>query len=482
MICLRLCLRTITTMKSDLGEGALFCLDTIAAVSTPFGKGGVALIRVSGQDAVLIADRVFKAVSGKALSQTKSRLAVYGEMISDGDTVDDGIAVVYRAPASFTGEDTVEITCHGGVLVTSRVLEALLAAGARQATAGEFTRRAFINGKMSLTRAEALGNLLDASSEEQLKLSRGGYIGALARDTEHMYDAMCAVLSNIEAGIDFPEEDLTEMSREEILSALCNIQHSVCCLLKTYRTGHAIAEGIPTAVCGKPNVGKSALYNRLVGRDAAIVTDIAGTTRDVLSETVTVGKVTLRLSDTAGIHDTDDVVESIGVKRAKAVMEEAELVLALLDGSRPADDEDEALVRQVCSLNIPTLWVITKADVANNSHQAEALLPPDAQKVHISSVTGEGIDILERKINEMYIDEDIRTAEDAVVFSARQNSALRKASESLKEAIRLFEDMLPYDICAESVRDAMGAIAELCGREVREDVIGEIFSKFCVGK
>lgn len=468
-------------MRTDFFS-ASDCLDTVAAVSTPFGKGGVALLRLSGGDAIEIADRAFAAVSGKKLDQTPSRLAVYGNVLLDGEAVDDGIAVIYRAPASFTGEDTVEITCHGGVLVTSRVLEALISAGARQAGAGEFTRRAFINGKMSLTKAEALGNLLEAQNEEQLKLSRGGYTDKLSKSAEELYDGMCAVLANLEAGIDFPEEDLTEMSREEVLSALGKIQHSVCRLLDTYRTGHAIAEGIPTVVCGKPNVGKSALYNRLLGRDAAIVTDIAGTTRDVLSDTVTVGRVTLRLSDTAGIHDTTDVVEGIGVKRAKDAIAEAELVLALLDGSRPADDEDRQLAEHLTEIGANTIWVVTKSDLGTVENSPLTILPPQSEPVIISAQTGEGMDVLSRRINRMYVDDQLRTGEDAVVFNARQNAALKRTREALGESLSLLESELPYDICAESIREAMSAIAELCGREVREDVISEIFSKFCVGK
>lgn len=469
------------TMRNNY-FGASDCLDTVAAVSTPFGKGGVALLRLSGADAIEIADRAFAAVSGKRLADTPARLAVYGNIILDGDVIDDGIAVIYRAPASFTGEDTVEISCHGGVLVTSRVLEALISAGARQAAAGEFTRRAFINGKMSLTKAEALGNLLEARSEEQLKLSRGGYADKLSHSAEEIYDGICAILANLEAGMDFPEEDLTEMSREEILSALGIIQHSVCRLLDTYRTGHAIAEGIPTVVCGKPNVGKSALYNRLLGREAAIVTDIAGTTRDVLSDTVTLGRVTLRISDTAGLHDTADVVEGIGVKRARDTIAESELVLALLDGSRPADTEDEALISHLIEIGANTVWVITKSDLDAATNSPLNLLPTGASPIIISAQTGEGIDELSACINRMYVDDELHTGEDAVVFNARQNAALKRAKEALGDAVNLLESELPYDICAESIRASMDAIAELCGREVREDVISEIFSKFCVGK
>ena len=473
-----------------------FSLNTVAAISTPFGKGGVAMLRVSGSDAVEIASRVFYPASGLSLETVGGRRAVYGKIYypdaklnraSAADAaveIDDGIAVVYHAPASFTGEDVVEICCHGGVIVTSRVLEALLSAGAVQAGAGEFTRRAFINGKMSLTEAEALGNLLDAGNEEQLKLSRSGYSGALCRSIDGIYDALCEVLSNMEAGMDFPEEDLTDMPAWEIRERLVDASEKLEKLADTYRTGHAIAEGIPTVICGKPNVGKSALYNRLVGADAAIVTEVAGTTRDVLSRTVSLGRVTVKLSDTAGIHDTSDIVENIGIGRARDALNEAELIIALFDGSRSPDGEDLELVKYLSELSAEVIWVISKADVAGADTVAEVkkIIPEGGEAVLVSSLSGAGCDVLASAVEKLYIDGNIRTEEEAVVFNARQSVAIRGALSSITETLEMLDMGVPSDVCAESIMEAMSSLAEIGGREVREDVISDIFSRFCVGK
>ena len=469
-----------------------FSLGTVAAISTPFGKGGVAMLRISGSDAIKIASRVFYPASGNSLDTVGGRCAVYGRIYYPAENenrasaaeIDDGIAVVYQAPASFTGEDVVEICCHGGVLVTTRVLEALLAAGAEQAGAGEFTRRAFINGKMSLTEAEALGNLLDAGNEEQLKLSRSGYSGALCRSIDEIYDSLCEVLSNMEAGMDFPEEDLTDMPAEEIVERLSDALKRLQKLLDTYRTGHAIAEGIPTVICGKPNVGKSALYNRLVGSDAAIVTEVAGTTRDILSKTVSLGRVTVKLSDTAGIHDSSDIVENIGIGRAKVALDEAELVIALFDGSRLPDSDDLKLAKYLSSLSSQVIWVISKADIASADALAslEDIIPKDGERVLISSISGDGCEALAAVVEKMYIDGNIRTEEEAVVFNARQSVAIRGALNSIAQTLDMLDAGVPSDVCAESIMEAMSSLAELGGREVREDVISEIFSRFCVGK
>ncbi len=450
--------------------------DTIAAVSTPYGKGGVAVIRISGEDAVAIAARVFAPMNQTPLSACVPRTAVYGEITDPDDAcvLDDGLAVVFHAPHSFTGEDTVEISCHGGILVTRRVLEACFMAGARQALAGEFTRRAFLNGKLELERAEALGNLLDAGSDAQMKLARAGMSGLLTDRTEGIYRDLCAVLANLEAGMDFPEEDLTELSREELRNLTGKALFEVESLIDTWRTGHAIAEGIPTVICGRPNVGKSAFYNRLVGRDAAIVTDVAGTTRDVLTDTVTLGRVTLRLSDTAGLRESDDFVERIGVERARRAMEDAELILCLSDTC--PDPEADALSDALRAEGKTVIRVLTKWD-----------LHPDAVcdvqgGVAVSSVSGDGFAALTSLVEEAFIDADLRMGEDAVVFSARQAAALRECAVALRAAVdNLFAD-LPYDICADDLRAALATLGTLCGREVTEDVIGEIFARFCVGK
>ncbi len=454
--------------------------DTVAAVSTPYGKGGVAVIRVSGEDAVAIAERIFRPVGGRALSAFAPRTAVYGEIFDPREpdrVLDDGLCTVFRAPRSFTGEDTVEIACHGGVLVTHHVLEACFAAGARQATAGEFTRRAYLNGKLDMERAEALGNLLDAGNDEQLKLARAGMNGLLAARADALYADLCGLMANMEAGIDFPEEDLTEMTREELRAAVLEARHATSALAATYRTGHAIAEGVPTAICGRPNVGKSAFYNRLVGRDAAIVTDIAGTTRDVLTDTVSLGRVTLRLSDTAGLRESDDPVEQIGISRARRVVEEAELVFVLLDPHDPSE-EDEMLLRDLAATDKTVIRVYTKRDLGGDFIPVDDAIPT----VYLSSVTGEGFDALREAVETAFIDGNLRMGEEAVVFSARQSATLSAVSASLATAAYNLDADLPYDICADDIREALSSLGELCGREMREDVITEIFSRFCVGK
>ncbi|MCQ2429616.1 MAG: tRNA uridine-5-carboxymethylaminomethyl(34) synthesis GTPase MnmE [Clostridia bacterium] len=464
--------------------------DTIAAVSTPFGKGGVAVIRLSGPDALTVAGRVFRPRSGKAVTDYPARYAVWGDIVvpdgaeaafgRPGEVLDDGLCTLFRGPASYTGEDTAELSCHGGILVTRNVLTACLLAGARQALPGEYTRRAFLNGRLDLEKAEALGNLLDAGNDTQLRLSRSGMNGLLTRQAEAVYGGLCAVLSNMEAGIDFPEEDLTEMPREEILRAAEEALAEARRLLSTYRTGRAIAEGVPTVICGRPNVGKSAFFNRLVGRDAAIVTDIAGTTRDVLTETVSLGKVTLRLCDTAGLREDAgmDAVEKIGVERARAAMEQAELILYLSDPGMPTEADGDVSERELARAEAAgktVIRVLTKSDLYPGMESVPGSIP-------VSSLTGDGFGVLAEAVEAAFIDGGLHVGEEAVVFSARQAAELASCASALARASANLRAGLTYDICADDIREAMSALGSLCGRTAREDVINEIFSRFCVGK
>ena len=320
----------------------------IAAVSTPPGKGGVAVIRISGEGARQTAERVFFPKNKKALGEHPPRTQVYGDIVGKDGRVDDGMATYFAAPRSFTGEDTVEICCHGGVLVTAAVLDAVLCAGARMAEAGEFTRRAFLSGKLSLTEAEAIGDLLEAKSMSQVRLAAGAGRDRLTAAIEELRAETLELLSALFARIDYPDEDLGPLPREQILARLSSIREKAAALLATYRTGRAIGAGIRTVIVGKPNVGKSTLYNALLGADAAIVTDIPGTTRDLLTETISLGEMTLRVSDTAGVRGkTDDPIEAIGMERTRAALGEAELVLALFDASRPTDGADASQLRYI---------------------------------------------------------------------------------------------------------------------------------------
>ena len=456
--------------------------DTVAAVSTPRGKGGVAVIRVSGADAIALCDRVFRAASGRSLAETESRMAVYGRIFDGDECIDDGIATVFRGPRSFTGEDTVEIGCHGGVLVTEAVLGVILAAGARPAEAGEFTRRAFVNGKMGLSNAEALGALLDANNRNQLRLSRAGLEGKLSARCGEIYGRLCDVMGSLYAKIDYPDEDLSGLSAEALRTALAGEREALLGLAHTYKSGHAVAEGVVTVICGRPNAGKSSLYNTIVGRDAAIVTDVAGTTRDILEETVAFGGVTLRLCDTAGLRSGDvDPVERIGIARAEERLAEAELVLALFDGSAEPTEEDIALIKRLEPIKEAVIPVVSKCDLAAGS--VDALLQKTFGAVVYATVREEGgLAALESAVQGRFLDGDLDLRHDPVVANARQYAAIVRATDTLDAAIASLDSGFPEELCAADIENAMQAVGEMDSRAVSDDVVANIFSRFCVGK
>ncbi|MBE6667737.1 MAG: tRNA uridine-5-carboxymethylaminomethyl(34) synthesis GTPase MnmE [Ruminococcaceae bacterium] len=456
--------------------------DTIAAISTPYGKGGVALIRISGAEALDVGDRIFFSSSEEKLSKKEKGRMYYGEIRIDGDSVDDVMAVYFKGPNSFTGEDTVEITCHGGILVTQKVFGAALMAGARAAEAGEFTRRAYINGKMRLSEAEALGNLLEAKSDTQMILARNGMRGGLADRTEKIYLSLRETLTSVYAAIDFPDEDLSEMSRDEICETVRDSLENIRRLASTYGTGRAVNEGIPTVICGRTNAGKSSVYNRILGYDAAIVTDIEGTTRDCLKESATLGKTLLRLCDTAGLRETDDVVESMGIERTKAEMSQAGLILAVFDGAKPLTDEDRGLIDYVINvLDTPTVALINKSDVSEHCDM-KFITDTFENTLRVSAVSGEGFSELGELIDRLFIDGDIDIKNDAVVSGARQYASLKLADEALYSALCDLEAGIPLDLCCVAIESALSYIGEVDGRELGEEIVSEIFSKFCVGK
>ncbi len=453
---------------------------TIAAISTPPGKGGVALIRMSGNEAVTIAARCFVLRSGKPLADLPARHAAYGDVIFEGAPIDDAVITVFRAPHSYTGEDTVEICCHGGILLTRTVLSALFAAGAKSAEPGEFTRRAVLSGRLSLTEAEAIGCLLEAKSTAQLRLSASRARTRLAEELNRLHHAALTLMSSMYAKIDYPEEDLSDLSNDEILFALQNMRGQAEKLLATYRTGRAVNEGIPTVLCGAPNVGKSALYNALAGEDLAIVTDYAGTTRDVLSVTVPLGRVILRLSDTAGLRDAGDPVERIGVDRSRARMEESELLLAVFDGSRPLAIDEESLLADLKNSGKCVVVLLNKSDLPQ---QVDSTAFADFSHVlSISAKTGEGLSALATLVEKLFTDEEIRLGEEAVIASARQYAALKRAHEAILRSYEAFAMGLPADLASSDLEYALAALAELEGRTVNEEIVADIFRRFCVGK
>ena len=455
----------------------------IAAISTPSGKGGVALIRISGEDAIEIASKVFIPKSKKPLSEIPARMQVYGDIIKAGEVIDDGMAALFRAPASYTGEDTVEISCHGGMLITERVLEAVLLAGATLAERGEFTQRAFINGKLSLTDAEAIGNLLEAKSDGQIKLAAGNAREKLFLATDAIRSDLKTLLASIFARIDYPDEDLGDFTNEETLAYLKDVRKKINSLIATYPTSRAINEGIPTVICGKTNVGKSSLYNALLGEDAAIVTDIEGTTRDVLSSDITLGNVMLRISDTAGMRDREkaDAVEKIGIERSLSTLKSAELIIAVFDASREANSDDKALLAHVKDTDAVKIAILNMGDLETKFE--EDLSEFDAVATVTAKEDGIGAkNTVSEIVNKLFIDEKLKIGEDAILTSARQNTALISALEYVDAAISAIESGEFTDAAASEIELALGKIAELDGRAVAEEVLSEIFSKFCVGK
>lgn len=453
----------------------------VIAISTPPGKGGVALLRLSGEGAFAIADRVFFPMNGKPLSEAPVRMQVYGRIVGEeGEPIDDGLATRFAAPHSYTGEDTVEVTCHGGVLLTRTVLEAFLAAGAAPAVAGEFTRRAFLNGKLSLTDAEAIGLLLDAKSHAQLTLTERGARNRLSAALLGTEKELTHLLSSVFARIDYPEEDLGEFTDEETARILREVLGRVDSLLATYKTGRAVTEGISAVIAGKPNVGKSSLYNLLLGEDAAIVTDVPGTTRDVLERTIPLGRVLLRLSDTAGIHETDDLVESIGVNRSKEKISTADLVFLLFDLSRPFDDEDRAIADAALSSGAPVIVLLNKSDLAAAWDPSELsarfshILPFSCKKSDLSP--------LAETVDRLFTDGALNLSEDPVLFSARQYTTLAEVKKHLALSLAAYDAGIPTDAASSDIEVALSYLSELTGKNVTEEVVQDIFSRFCVGK
>ena len=447
---------------------------TVAAVSTPRGKGGVAMIRITGPEARAVLSRVFRPKSGRP---PEARQAVYGSFFDDGGVFDDGVAVFYAAPASYTGEDTAELCCHGGLLVTERLLSAVLAAGAQPARPGEFSKRAFLNGKLTLTEAEAVAGIIDAVSAKRLEIGVRQAGGSLSRRIDGLYRRLVTLAASMRAYIDYPDEDLADLTPREAAAELSAVRAELDALADSHRYGRAVSEGVRTVLVGRTNTGKSSLLNLLLGFERALVSDEAGTTRDVVSETAVVCGIPLLLADTAGLRAGAGAVERAGIGKSLEQLERAELELAVFDLSQPLTAEDYGLADRIRALGKAgsTVAVFNKRDLAPGA------VPPVLfdRQVCISARTGEGKDALEQAVGALYggLEPDM----DAVITSARQASALRRASAALGEA----KEALcggAQDAAGTELDAAIAALGETDGRSVSEAVVAEIFSRFCVGK
>ncbi len=453
--------------------------ETVAAISTPMGKGGIAVIRISGEMSGEILDRCFIS---KGQSPTKTpRRAVFGTVVDGTEEIDTAVAVFFSEGASFTGEASAEISCHGGVAVTQAVLSAVFKAGASPAEPGEFTRRAFINGRLSLTEAEAVGRLIDADTDSRRRLASNAARGALSRKTEAIRSSLTNVLAALYAAIDYPEEDIGNEGEEQIEGVLLENISSLSALLRSYRTGCAVANGVVTVICGSPNCGKSTLYNLLCKEEKAIVTDVAGTTRDTLWETVDADGITLRLADTAGIRETGDKVESIGVDRARDALRSAELIISVFDGSRELSDDEKLLLHQLKEIDCAKIAVINKSD-KDTFKICNDIEGSNDKVVVMSAKFGDGQRELYEAIGELFNSDKLSPGTDAVLWEARHKATVENVIALLTDAHTALMMGDPTDAVCTLCESALSELSLLDGRGVTEDIVSQIFARFCVGK
>ena len=458
-------------------------MDTIAAIATGHSPTAIGIIRVSGEGCFALCDQVFRAANGRPFPEQPSHKMVFGEMLdAESRVIDRGLAVRFPGPHSYTGEDSAEFHCHGSPVVLRELLDALFAAGARQAKAGEFTQRAFLNGRLDLTQAEAVIDLIDAETAAAARNAAAQLDGGLRRVLEPIQDALLDITSRFYAVVDYPDEDIEDVKPEQVAEALSSAEKQLSSLLATCQRGKVLKSGVRTAIVGRPNAGKSSLLNALAGYERAIVTDIPGTTRDTVEESVLCGGVLLRLIDTAGIRDTEDVVEQKGVERSRKALESADLVLAVVDSSVPLTDEDLEVLR-LAAENPRWIAVFSKCDLWDTKAHSVGIIgsPAPAASVTLSSVTGEGLGDLENAVAALFPAGDPKEA-GSLLTDQRQEEAVRRARDAVRRAKDALENGLTPDAVLTDAEEALDSLGELTGRTAKEEIVSRIFSRFCVGK
>ncbi|MDQ0918477.1 tRNA uridine-5-carboxymethylaminomethyl(34) synthesis GTPase MnmE [Paenibacillus sp. V4I5] len=455
--------------------------DTIAAISTPLGEGGIAVIRVSGDEAVPLVERIFR--SKTKLSVAETHTVHYGFIIepASAQKVEEVLVTLMKAPRSFTMEDVVEVSCHGGIVSVKKVLDLLLQEGVRLAEPGEFTKRAFLNGRIDLTQAEAVIDLIRAKSDRAFKVALKQVEGNLSKQIKHLRYILVELMAHVEVNIDYPEHDVEEMTNTFIKSKCDTVMLEIDRLLVTAEQGKILREGIETAIVGKPNVGKSSLLNELAQENRAIVTDIPGTTRDVIEEFVNIGGIPLKLLDTAGIRETSDLVEQIGVERSKTALAEADLILLVLNSNEELEFDEIALMKQLADKQ--TIVILNKTDLSRKLNVEQVLSYfPQERIVELSLIENKGIEDLEKAIAAIFFEGKLESSDLTYVSNIRHISLLKQAKRSLQDALDANEQYVPIDMIQIDIRAAWEQLGEIIGDSVGESLIDQIFTQFCLGK
>ncbi len=463
----------------------MFPDDTIVAISTPLGEGGIGIVRISGKDAIQIADEIFSSPKDISLRDTESYRIRYGH-IYDHSTkrkIDEVLVTVMRAPHSYTRQDIVEINCHGGMIALSNTLDLVLQKGARLAEPGEFTKRAFLNGRIDLSQAEAVLDLIRSKTDESMRIAMAQLQGGLSEKITYLRDKLADICAHIEAYIDFPEDEIEPASKQQLLASMEEITTELLALMKTYDEGKFFREGLLTAIVGRPNVGKSSLLNALLRKDRAIVTDFPGTTRDVIEEYLNINGLPLRIMDTAGIRDVENIAEKEGVKRSLKSIENADLVIAIFDWSESLKDEDFEVIEKIKNKNV--IIVLNKNDLprAFQQESLQAYFPYFSKQIlTISATKGDGLDELKKQIVNSCLKDWKEEREGVVVANIRHKSAIENARQALEKASYALTKEQPIEILALELRDALDRLGEIVGAVTTDDILNKIFSEFCIGK
>lgn len=456
-------------------------VDTIAAIATASGNSGIGIIRVSGDEAIEIVDKIFKSVnSDKKLVNVKSHTINYGHIVDNDKVIDEVLVSVMNGPHSYTGEDVVEINCHGGMIVIRKILEIVLKNGARTAEPGEFTKRAFLNGRMDLSQAEAVMDVINAKNEFALSSSIEQLNGRVSEKIKSLREKIIYNIAFIESALDDPEHISIDGYSEKLSKILEEVNGELSRLINNFDNGRIVKEGVKTVILGKPNAGKSSLLNLLLGEERAIVTDIEGTTRDTLEESINLNGVFLNLIDTAGIRDSEDVVEQIGVNKAKELAEKSDLVIFVSDASKELDENDKEIINLIKDKQ--AIVLLNKSDLGTIINEKNVSEFDNKPVITFSAKTGDGLDELENKIRDLFYEGKVKYNDELYITNARQKESLINAKNSIEEVIKSVENDMPEDFYSIDLMDAYTYLGQIIGESVEDDLVNEIFSKFCMGK